>query len=120
MPHLRLSLAAVAILAAAYGIGSQARAQGAFVDGVKLYDACSTVIAGRRSDGCGSYIMGVIDTLNTVAYPNQVKQFCLPDLTIGEIADVVAGYVASRPEERKYWAASLVIAALAQAFPCKP
>lgn len=92
---------------------------GAYVDGNRLYDACTS----GNSDGCMSYVSGVVDTLLFTGVirnaPGQGASICLPPSVIQQqLVDVVTNYLTAHPETRQYAAASEVSAALKIAFPC--
>ena len=71
--------------------------------------------------GCWRYINGVIDALSAASSmtDGKVERLCIPTLaTNPDRADRVKGYLLLHPEEQKSNAASVVIKALREAWPC--
>lgn len=67
--------------------------------------------------GCTAYILGVVDGMR--ALPD-LHLYCLPDhMLSGDVEDVVTVYLRDNPQKRNAAAATMVAAALIQAFPCK-
>ena len=68
-------------------------------------------------DACLGYVEGVTDSLS--ASPAQAP-ICVPDgVEGGQIKDVVVNYLRAHPETRQTSGASIIHAALYQAFPCR-
>ncbi len=84
-------------------------------DGNNLHMYCQ-----RSHDACSAYIMGVADTmLSNNGIPVNGWLICLPNgVTPVQVEDVVKASLTTHPEKRHKAAASLVQAALAEAFPC--
>lgn len=101
-----------------------------YQSGNRLYEDCRSEEGDFKSGLCLGYITAVADahleTVFTMAVANIQRQdvqlrtsFCLrKQVNIGQLRDVVFQYLQRNPSERDKTAASLVIEALAQAFPC--
>ena len=90
-----------------------------FVSGNELYSYCQS--ASSVDQGiCTGYIGGVVDSQITVLTALKLHNpVCGPqNVTTGEMKDIVLRSLREHPEERHYTAASLVLGALAEAFPC--
>ena len=90
---------------------SQAAAAGTY-DGNLLHQACE-----GKSDTplCDGYMLGIVDVLL------KGRVFCPPpDVTPRQFIDIGKDYLRDHPERRHYAAASLVISALKEKFPCTP
>ena len=62
---------------------------------------------------CDGYTLGIVDVLL------KGRVFCPPpDVTPRQFIDIGKGYLRDHPERRHYVAASLVISALKEKFPC--
>lgn len=85
------------------------------VTGDRLLDWCQS-----RSIQCESYAQGVVDTwMGEQAFARVPQMICLvPGITTGQISDAVRNYLTAHPERRGTKASSLVVIALAEAFPC--
>jgi hypothetical protein len=68
------------------------------------------------------YCLGYVSAVADVLERNDVNglRACVPDagVTVGDLAEVVKGYLGRHPERGHYGAAGLVADALGQAFPC--
>jgi hypothetical protein len=88
-----------------------------FETGNKLYANCLETDA-RRLD-CAGYVSGVSDTLTAMQSVSGREAYCpTVDVTRAQVRDVAIKYLAAHPEKRHYAAASLVMMALTEAFPC--
>lgn len=68
---------------------------------------------------CIGYIIGVVDDQSLYADALGKRLYCLrPEVTAGQIKDVVVAYFQRHPEKRDFGGAALVITALMEAFPC--
>lgn len=87
-------------------------AKAGFDDGNSLHENC------QASDDykwflCIAYIKGTIDASNTFA-----KLACIPpNATAGQLRDIVSKWLRENPEYRSSKAATLVLAAIKEAFP---
>ena len=90
-----------------------------FYTGNDLWSQC-TSNAPFQSGFCAGFVAGIADIL--AADPLIIGQMvCAPlDVTTDQKRDVVKRYLEQHPERWHYAAASLVLDALAEAFPCKP
>jgi hypothetical protein len=99
-------------------------AQGAFVNGNYLFDACHVDENSNSSQWttCSAYIAGVIDGLTLTKSADGlalINNVCRPnDTVLKQSMDVVLTYLRAHPEARHYSASSLIATALKQAFPC--
>jgi Rap1a immunity proteins len=67
---------------------------------------------------CVGYVMGVVDE---VLSSSGTRPFCIsPEAIESQVARVAARWFEKNPEKLHFSATSLVRAALAEAFPCKP
>lgn len=68
---------------------------------------------------CAGFLQGVRDTVDLFAVAEKRKHICIPaTATNGQIRDVAVAYLQANPAKRHYRAASLVMSAWMQAFPC--
>lgn len=107
----------------AVGLAASFGANAGFYDGNKLKaksDADERVLQGRSKGGdiadSGNYlgfVVGVHDVLDGVL-------FCTPsNASVGQVTAVVTQYLKANPAKWSESATTLVIGALAEAFPCK-
>src|SRR5688572_15695477 len=95
-----------------------APARGGFDTGAALLAAC------EDPDGSGygpMYCLGYITAVADVLEQNAVNSFraCTPpDVTVGDLLEVVKGYLGRHPERGGYGAAGLIAHALGEAYPC--
>jgi len=101
--------------------------EAAAYDGNALYDECRDYNKRQNlSDqqalkftACHWYVMAAVDLLAAQAIVPSVKA-CLPEnLKYPQAVDVTLNYLRDHPEVRHHNAASLIVLAMAQAFPCK-
>jgi hypothetical protein len=95
--------------------------------GEQLFQQCSAADSADRKQ-CESYIAGVVDGINTLTAsmkllhpsgPEYPKLFCVaPSEPINRLVDAVTGYLSRNPSDRHFGAASEVLLALQEAFPC--
>jgi hypothetical protein len=101
---------AILIAMALCCLSQQARAFRAFIGGNELYEWCKV----RQSTPiCDTYVLGVLD-----ARIND-RIFCLSEgVDSRELTDLVTVFLSEHPDERRHTAASLVLLALKEKFPC--
>lgn len=98
------------------------------VTGTELLTECTASPASAAHKQCVSYIAGVVDGIDTLltslrllhpfnnAYP---QLYCLPPGTAATtLVAPVVDYLLKNPATRQYGAASEVLLALKQAYPC--
>jgi hypothetical protein len=86
------------------------RANAVFYDGNELLGKCQDAYAVTQG-WCLGFVAGVADT---------TRGACLPqDVILGQVRDVVVGYIWNNPQLRHYSASTLAGWALTQAFPCR-
>jgi hypothetical protein len=95
--------------------------------GDELLERCNTNGSPERKL-CEGYIAGVADTANTLTMsmtllhpgePEYPKLFCVASSEpIKNLVDATTGYLSRNPGSRHYGAASEVLLALKEAFPC--
>jgi hypothetical protein len=86
----------------------------AFLSGRDLQELCKGVDA-----SCTTYVMGVLDAVNMMeSRSGGGSAFCAPEITSDEVTDVVTKHLKRHPARWDSPAATLVVQALAQAFPC--
>jgi hypothetical protein len=95
--------------------------------GDQLLQRCAMTDGPDRKQ-CESYIAGVVDGVNTLTTsmkllhpggPDYPKLFCVTSLApIKSLVDATTGYLSRNPGSRHYDAASEVLLALQEAFPC--
>jgi hypothetical protein len=108
-----LKAGAVVVVVMSVSVG--ARASGVFMDGNDLYGFCASSGNFQR---CSGYIEALDDAIKSS--PFYAYTACeSPSITIGQAVDVVKRYLATHPEQRHKPAWSLVMVALAEAFPCR-
>ena len=95
-----------------------APASAGFQTGNSFYDKCS-----QNDDFDAMYCMGysgaIADTLGTGAQAINGFRACMPTgASHNQVLAIVNNWLAQNPEKRHFTAASLVAAALAEAFPC--
>jgi hypothetical protein len=123
---MRTKIVFASILAAAFGIGSAAAAEGqssamSFQTGNQLYDFCTSPSATYSVGVCYGYVLGVYDFLALAASQTPGSPVCIPEhATVQELVDTVKKFLTDNPSTRHNTASGLVLAALAQAFPCAP
>ena len=95
-----------------------------FISGNKLLELCDAPFGTNNQAWCDGYIIGVDDTLTiTEAVSGTAgashRYYCLrQDVTLGQTSLVVLNYLKAHPDKLDLIASELVIAALAEAFPC--
>lgn len=106
----------IALLASALTLGSPAAGvEPSFSNGKDLLALCQD-----NQDACWHYIMGVADTHTVLSAKDPlVKQFCFPGQTpIDQFQSVTVKWLKDHPDRQQFSAASLVLGALHDAFPC--
>lgn len=127
---MRLRILSLAAISAALTLSSSP-AHADYLNGNDLYKDCrNDDVAYQR--GCAFFIFGVVGEhqrlTSTVNYwairedppkPQLSYAFCLRDrVTGGQLVEVVTQYLQDNPANRDSPATALVIAALAEAWPC--
>jgi len=95
----------------------------AFKSGNQLVDDCTADPRSSthfQSDAyCIGFVVGVVDDETMIGDILKRPIICLrPSVTAGQLRDVVIAYLQRHPEKRDYTAASLVMSAVLDAFPC--
>ena len=114
------------VLLAAVGIGSATAADSqsptrTFQTGNQLYGFCTSPDVTYSEGICDGYILGAYDFLALAASQIPGSPVCVPEhATVKELVDTVKKFLADNPSTRHNTASALVLAALAQAFPCAP
>jgi hypothetical protein len=67
---------------------------------------------------CASYIAGVADALSTISSQTPSPSFCANDATYTQERAVVLKFLKEHPRDLHYSAASLILKALLEAYPC--
>jgi hypothetical protein len=98
---------------------------GAFQSGNQLYEKCAASERdpnySQKFASCQGFVMAVLDTVDAVGSVTTALKgtYCVPDsVTTGQLVAVVTRFFEARPEQRHLSAASLVIVAIQQGFPC--
>jgi hypothetical protein len=90
---------------------------GAFVSGNRLHEWYEGGDVSKLR--AMAYVLGAADTLTSV---QAVQKRCVfiapPDMTSGQVIDIVRLYLQKHPERRHYGADGIVYEALADAWPC--
>ena len=107
------SLAVIAILLTTQDY-SPAHAKSSFLDGNMLHSYCSSVSARERS-ACEGYIAGYMDML--YIFHDPAKANCDFATNSSQMMDIVINYLKEHPEKRHHDGSSLVLTAMANAYP---
>ena len=119
MKSMRVGLIAIALAEATL----PAQPAKASIDsGNDLLTACTGSQAGFEDGLCMGFIQGV--TVGIVAdhvINNKIRMpYCVrPGVTLGQLDDVVVAYLKAHPANRDTTAASIVLAAIEDAYPCQ-
>jgi hypothetical protein len=101
-------------------VGTPAHA--AFETGNQLFEVCQPSADYFSQGACTGFVMAVSDAMEAAqAFNGTVARWraCVPvGITAGQAKDVTVRYLTRYPERRHLVAATLVAAALAEAFPC--
>jgi Rap1a immunity proteins len=104
----RLAIIATALLLSAGGAAAENQ------NGNELLTECTAQDTTLQM--CIAYIRGARDMLDALQLAGS-GQRCIPQLaTLGQVKDVVVRYLRQHPEERHYWRATLIIAAVREAW----
>jgi hypothetical protein len=117
----RLALLAPAMVWFFMLVSCSTKASAAFLvsSGNGLLAACQDKDPFNRG-ACYGYIVGINEATAWAAESASIIHACPPqDVKVEQLRDVVVRWLEVYPERRPYSAASLVTAALAEAFPCK-
>ena len=96
------------------GTGAELRNTG--TDYIQVCDSAGTA----RPAVCNVWLTGVVDGLQ--AYNTNMKVlplFNAPDITVGQVAKLVAKYITDHPANAKLPTAALVLASLVENYPPK-
>jgi hypothetical protein len=107
-------LALLVLLSAATSYGANAYTAGNelqewFVNSERGSESNKALFAGLSS----GYVNGVVDVANTFFFCTDANT------TRGQFIDIVRKYLANNPEKRHLSANSIVVEAMAKAFPCR-
>jgi len=92
-----------------------------YFDGNRLYSDCKNESDTMAQGFCVGYVSGLVDL--DLVYASMIEgyrpQYCLrSSVNPMQLKDLVIQYLEANPEQRQYPAASSVIMALKNAFPC--
>lgn len=92
-----------------------ASAQGYFINGNELHEAC-----GKKDGFAIGFITGLVDGVKLQANDFEGKmKLCIPEkVTAGQIRDIVCQHVDKNPKVRHYPASFAAGSAMLDAFPC--
>ena len=117
--RLRLVMLLIGLLIAAEVSAEDVKTAASPASGNDLYRWMTSAAAGDQLFGT-FYIMGVTDAESITTLSRRSPLFCIPYGVTGEqLTDVVKKYLGEHPEQRHATGASLVITAMANAFPCR-
>lgn len=98
---------------------SIAGAEADFIDGNALYGLCSKPEGSPMLIDCFAYIRAIVDVMRANGPGAYGLKECAPiGISLGQLIDIVKGYLAAHPEVRTQGASLLVARALSAAFPC--
>jgi hypothetical protein len=91
-------------------------ARAEFKDGNQLLHVCTSTDVADNAN-CAGYLASAVDAHPAVGqYQGRI---CIsPDVALSQVRDVVMNFLEDKPELRHYVAASIVLEAIAEAFPC--
>jgi len=123
-----------ALIVPALPAGAQKSPISGFISGNKLLELCGSPFGTDNQAWCDGYIIGVADALTLTEAVSAVaasgatsgetdpaiqRYYCLgANVTLGQTSLAVLNYLKAHPERLDMIASQLVIAALAEAFPC--
>ncbi|MDB5689669.1 MAG: hypothetical protein JWL91_1545 [Sphingomonas bacterium] len=95
---------------------------GMYLTGNDLFADCSVpkdnAVYFSRTERCTGFITGVVDATEGLR-SLQSKPYCVPpEVTLGQLNEVVLGYLQANPANRSLAASALVIAAVSGAYGC--
>ena len=98
-----------------------AGAASGLLDGNELLSRCSESAAANPVQWgvCLGYVLGIADALDRGATISGARACLSPDVTNGQLMDMVSQWLTRNPAKRHLNGATLTAAALQQAFPCK-
>ena len=117
--HLRYWLAIAAVLV--LPIEGEAQNTSAFTSGNEVYSACtspsSQIVAVKT---CLTYVAGVLDAITMMQDEHMARRTVCSAMgvSIDQVKDVSVRWLANHPEARHHSAASLLLAAFQEAWPC--
>ena len=108
-------------LAAAFLLLGAAPAGAANLTGNDLLERCSASASANPIQWgvCLGYVVAIADALGQGRPINGLRACLAPDVTSGQMMDVVRQWLERNPARRHINGAALVVTALQQAFPCK-
>lgn len=113
---ISVGIAAALLLFSALLFGE--RVEAAYYGGAEMLSLCESTDVGERNE-CGDWLMGVADTLEVMKYWGHYKDMCIPrGAMTSQLRKVVIQELNKEPESLHLGAGSLVVNALAEAFPC--
>ena len=100
-------------------------AQAEHIDGHMLYEACSSIDYGQldansfKSGSCLGFVAGSVQAFIAMQVANGGCLTTLPpSSTLVQWRDITIKYLKDHPEKRSFDASTLVLFAMADAFPC--
>lgn len=95
------------------------RRSSTFLNGNELLEFCRDLEGGQPSLHCASYLLGLVDYESDLQMLGKAPHFCIPvGVTARQMRDVVVRQLESDSAQRHLSAASHVVIALADTFPC--
>jgi hypothetical protein len=117
-----LRLAAIAATFLLFALPGQAQNAKPWASAQRIMEDCSSEPLSSQSLECVNYIEGVKDILNYLrvhSLTNARVPCPPPQITIGQLRDVVVTFIRRNPQYYHVEAAPAVYAALVAAFPCQ-
>ena len=111
----------IPLLLLTMALGTNAYAIDVYRNGKHLGAECANSASAFDQGKCLGFILGVADTMEwTVSLGAVTKTYCAPEEARGaQVTKVVVKYLDSHPEQLHLAAASLVVVAFEDAFPCQ-
>lgn len=108
-------------------LGRAAATTNYFKIGADLKASCDGTAAGEQNAStaeyllCLGYLQGVADTDATLAeWSDSARQACIPQgITSSQLRRVFLDWIGARPDHLRFSAASLVLTAFSESWPCK-
>jgi Rap1a immunity proteins len=114
---MRTFLSGLAIAILAHAETAQADTVETFMNGNSLLAYCQGDAPDRSE--CLGYIEGVADDWETVRHVRGLSPCTGPDVTAGQVKDVVVNWLIANPAHRHETAAGLVVFAITNAWHCR-
>lgn len=118
----RFSQLAISCLALMVAHSASAQLSQPWLNAQRLVSECSDPTGSMNWNTCIDYLEGVKDTLNYLREHNvsSLRLPCTPpDITLGQLHDVVVAFIRANPQFYHVGGAPAVYAALISAFPCQ-